>query len=551
MNILQPNKVLLDKIAEIDAKTKPNRFDLDVALLTALYEDSSIARQATQSYLDQLGIGLKSAYQYPIQHGILQYIIERLAGRYDSPPTRQLLLKDRFLDEVAEDHRIMEQLVEETNLDTVLAAADRYSHLLNTVFLRVYYPEIGKMSIRMFTPSNVMRVPSNQLADDIEYDRYIVLKLTNDEFEVHVRNEDGTRQMFLINKKGDLLAEQPFGPEGFYPEDYNLLPIVRFDAVPTIGQPWAGIRLSRINYTLAMSGLQSEVQALQAVQSHARLIYKTTDQNRKPPDMTSPSTVAKIPLDDELLFEHPDPAIQESLEVLKAMTENFLLGEKIPTNEASGQMPNTGLALKIQERSLRQGKKNTIKLAQKAEKEIWRVLRMFYNAEATTNVLNTETEMVATITNLDQPEDDRTILENGARAMALGILGPVQLAQQLLNCRRLEAIRHIEQGIVDRMMYPTPLAQEAMAFNENAEAPTAIEGQVGESSASQADVLANASGQPSADSNTQAAQGISAAQARAERRRRRQERVGRPAPQQQTEQPTVAGQATSIFVPPF
>ncbi len=491
----------LKRLLDRDKKTKPTDFDSDIASLVALYADGAEARRLVQSYLHTLGLGLRDN-RHPIQVGHLRKIVDRTAGRYDAPATRRLKRGNRMLSDSSPEHVRMTNLYAAMTFDSVVAEADKMSALCGSVFLR-FYPTDRGLRVRLFTPDLVHRLPDDALADEVDYDHALALKLAQG-YEVHLIDQDGRRRMFRVDQEGGMLADQPF-EDGLYPESYGeTLPIVRLDSAPTVGRAWLQPRLSRVSLTMALSGILGDTQSLVATQAHNQALFKTPEPTREPPDKTGHGTVVKVHEDDEYTVIQQNPLIDAVGSVVDRLTAQLLMAENIPLFETTGDQPPTGSALKTAERGLRAIREAGRPLAVQAEKRIWEVVRTLAMAHELTDMpLSPETEMMVELAQTaDQPEDSGTILEDGARSMALGLESAVQVGQRLWSCSRDEAIRRIEQAREDQEAYPPPSAASARQVAEG-------EG---------ADVIATAAGNESGDSVTDSALGRTAADARAERR---------------------------------
>lgn len=482
----------LDDIIEYDRKTKGDNFDKHIGELVALFEDSETARQLIVQYTKMLGLGLEKNTSPP-QNGILEFIIERLSGRYDAPPTRRLKsAAGRLLSEDSTAHKAMLELYDDLAMDSVMAVADRYSNLCGSVFLRVY-PGPSGLRMRMFTPDLVHRVPDPALADEVDADQAIALKLAADVYEIHERTAGGW-MMRQVTKEGQIM--RTIGPEVYG----GVLPIIRFDSTVTLGRAWLPPRLSRASYVKVLSGLSADLQSLTALQAHSILVFLTQDENRKPPEASGHGAVAKIFAEDDLRYEQAQPFADQLIAAIKAITETFLMGERIPIVEARGDRAATGAALRVQERPLKARREAGRPLAVRAEKQLWKVIQTLSAVHYGTELAGEE--LIVSLASADTPEDDTTILDAGAKGMALGVISPVQVVQRLYSVPRTRAIEMLEQAHEDIEAYPPPAPNGAAQVDEG----------------DPADIVAGAAGEGSGDSVTDTARGESAADAREERR---------------------------------
>ena len=500
-DLITSTSVDISRIKQIDKETKPDRYDDNIAELVALYEDGEQARRVTSSYLTRLGLGLRSNHE-PVQNGVLDYVVERLSGRYDHPPVRSLMRDDRQVSENSPAHKQMVKAYSRLGLDGVMAAVDRYSTLCGSAYLRVY-PSRQRLTFRLFTPDNVMRVVNPDLADQLWEDHIVALRMSYG-WEIHAQTL-GVRQMVRVDDQGRRLGDELF-PGDMYPGEYrDTLPLIRLDTAQLLGMPYLTPRLSRSAYVKVLSGLQADLQAMTAHQAHSMVVYLTHDPSRDPPTAQGPGTVIKMHRDDELRYETPSPLIEQVGNVLADITRSFLFGERIPASEHAGGTPATGTALRVLERPLRARRETGKALAQQAELDLYRIIALLSNAHYGTQ-MDPDLELELTLNNAEQPADDATILADGAAAMALGIKGPVQVAQQLYGCTRESAVRLIEQAREDLETYPPPAAEEARQVADAAEEDE------------MADQVAQAAGEQSGDSITDAATGRTASDARDERR---------------------------------
>ena len=510
-------------VFQYDKELKPDNLNHNVGLLVALLEDGAAASVATRIFLQKNGLGLKANNDRPLQHGELSYVIDRLSGRYDMPATRRLInpRSGKPYSASSQQHKAMAKLYEDAFIDASMAVADRYSTLTNTVLIRVYPTKKG-IRLRYFTPDLTARVPDPQLADEIDHDHCIALRLAGNLWEVHKLDpETGLRHMYMIkdssanldgstyNPQQDLpeyqIAEyQPFGEtEGAYPANYQgILPIVRLDVEPTVGRSWIDVRLSRISYTMGLAGLNADIQSLAAKQAHNLLVFSTDNEAAPMPSVNSHGGGVKISAEDDLRYEIPQSFIPDLAEAAKNIGEAFLTGERIPRPEARGDRAPTGAALKVQEAPLRAYRAKAMPLAVKAEKELWSVIRVLSRAHNLSPQSFGDIEMEVTLGRIDSPEDDGVILDNAAKGIALGVSSPVEAVQRLHNLPEHRAVEHLQKVREHIEKYPalTPTAANQVDQGDNA------------------DMVAAANGENSADSVTDLANNRTAAQAREERR---------------------------------
>jgi len=502
MKIASGGRIDLAALTQHDQQAKPSGYADAVAELVALYEDGPAAQAVIRTYLHRLGLGLRGNHQ-PLQLGLLSYIVDRLACRYDAPPSRSLLRPSgTAYRETSSEHKAMLRVLDDLGWDGLMREADRYAALCGMAVLRLYPTDYG-LSGRLFTPDLVLRVPSPAIPDRIEHDAAVALKLAGDAYEVHWKGADGAWRMAWTTADGRIRDDSPFGAEDPV-TGYALLPLVVLYHAPPAGRAWLMPRVSRSAYVAALAGLANDLQAMTALQAHSSLVYLTADPNNEPPSITGPGQVMKIHNQDEVRFETPNPLIQQVESVMTRLVTLFLYGESIPLFEVDGRTVLTGAALKVAERGLQARRETGIPLAQKTERAAWRVIVELHNAHAAAwgvEPLPTDTTLSVQLAAVDQPEDAATILENGARAIALGAASVIDLIQRLYSCSRDEAISRYQQAGMDAVAYPPAAADFAANHPPDAADVAAV------ADASSVDALAVAAGQGTAgESNVELAQ---------------------------------------------
>lgn len=504
-------RIDIAKLKTTDQQTKPVLFDTHVSELAELYEDSSMS--ATRNNLLRIGVGLKKN-ERPLQASLLRYVIHRIAVIYDRAPNRFLQSARVRTDENSPEHREMLRVIERAQLDLAMREVDRFRALVRQAAIR-YYPIDSERAVvsRVFTPNLIWRAPDAAAGDRVEEDHAIALKLANDVYEVWFRDPAEVERrwrMVWVDQAGMLLddARQPFVETNFFSPYGETLPISLIYDAYAGGRPWLPPRLSRISWAHAVNLLGNELLELVVTQAHDDEVYRTDDEDRRPPTEKGPGIVRKIPSTDELEKLASNPKIAECVTSTEFLTRLFLLSEDLDPDELGrGRQVVTGAALRVRERGLASRREAQIALAQRDERLAWEKIRAVHNVHAAdwdARQLDDSLELRVEMADLDIPTDVEKTLDAASRKMALGLASTIDVIQTLENLTRQQAIEMYERVQQDFEDYPPRQAaapeREAGSFADNL------------------NDVREANGQARTDSVTDAVNDVSAAERREERR---------------------------------
>lgn len=448
----------LEKLREIDAKTKPPNAELDWIMAANYYEDSS--RLHTIEANKNLGVGLRSNDR-PLELNLIRRIIDRQAVCYKSAPTRWLSAGATRLDDSDPTMVLLAQTLRRMQYDLGWRRADRLTTLHRQVAIR-WYPSPSRRAVvmRVFEPYNFMRETDPSAADDVSADARFALLLSKigavETWEYWERTLDGWL-MSLVDEKGALLADQPFALTGGV-VPYQQPPVqMLYDEVPQ-GRAWLPPRGSRLAWARATNAMTEDLWALVVSQAHSERVLKTDDPGSAP-TTTGPNTLMRLEREDDYQLVSGNPKISESREVLADLLRFWAVSEDLPSSEwDKNKTILTGVALMVQERPLDSRREERLPMAAENESLAFRLWRPVHNVNAFSwNVpsLPDDLELGVQLGSTKAPVNQRELQESSFGEIAIGAASVIDYLMAARGMNRADAIKEYERVQIDLDKYPT------------------------------------------------------------------------------------------------
>lgn len=491
----------MDALKKEDARWKAPKMNETSTKLTELWTDT--ASSLTVNYMRTLGLGNKKNILHPFQCAMMRRMTEAQSVCYSVPCVRRLIdpkSKTEYDDDSPEMVATTEAF-ERSSYDLLWKNIDGLRNLYRTIVVEwVEDLEAGAVSVYLFPPHLVHRWPSKNAPTSIGEDKQTALLVRwapdpNDYlYRVWTRDDrSGKRVAFIVNARGELVDDQPFGNSVSPYSDTTPLQVV-YDDHP-MGQPWLPVPESRVAWALGVNAAVNDLALLIQLEAHTTKVMRTEQVGQAPKEVGPDDIVEVIGEKSDYKAVRNHPHIAESSEVIDQLLRLWALGEFLPgdTFMTGSQVPQTGQAMKVRERDLAARRARQGLLVPIQERAAWQRYVAIHNANARAwgvDALPAKAQLKASPGRSWQPFDPVELQNVDFRDLATGFMSRIDYAMERFGMTRSEAITHLKRVREDNKQFPlTEFQNPGAVIDQRAAA--------GPGSATSSGPMGNAVGKPS------------------------------------------------------
>lgn len=426
---------------------------------------SGRGRHLVRDYLERLGMGIDRD-PYPLQVGLLRYVVEQLAVAYRSPPTRYLRRNGVRVGDGDTAQTIAWETYERSQVDAMLRAVDLRRTLWRTCFVRLYASQVGqRVRLAIYPPTAVHREPDVGEPDELRADKRIAIERSDGSAELLEPLGDGRWQVTIYDARGQ--------PEEGQVEVYDELPLVPFfDGLPEA--PYLHPFEWRTEYVLKLALSANEVGAAVMYDVHPRgSLEKQPTPNggpplsSKPPMDVGPSQLAILDPGESLKFHQLQPQIAAISSATKETIELWFRAESLPTDSFRQSQTVSALGLQTLSQPLRERRESLLPFVVESERRLFAAFRALHNAYAEAwgrPWIDDSAEVDVVVGDIDVPVEPAAQTQQLASDMSLRLLSPIEAMMTRWGISRAEAIRRRMQ--VDEDFYDYAIEVEETAAGE-------------------------------------------------------------------------------------
>lgn len=413
------------------------------------------ARSIIKAYLDKLKVRLPED-DFPLQGGLLDYVIGQVSVVYRTPPTRFLRRQGRRVGDNDFAQMILWDLYDLSEIDAEMKHLDLMRSLWRTAFVVLYPSEEGRVILRTYPPTQVYRDPNLGEPDNLNLDKRIMIERSDETYEIYTPTGDGKWQMQICDENGIPTEDTVW--------TYDVLPIVAFyDGKPT--SPYLSPYQWRSEYMRKIAQAYSELFLSVYYDVHPRATLETTggtnfDEagNARIPNLTlGPNKVAVLDKDQRLVIHQVSPKIMEIGNAVNFIREEWFRAESLPPDQFRQSQSVSALGLRVLSQPLQEKREKMIPFTKTAERRLFNAYRALHNQYAPQwgqPWIDDSANIEIVIGDVDVPTDPTNLANQIATDLNLGLISRVDAMMLRHNISRKEAIAKLEQVQQDATDYP-------------------------------------------------------------------------------------------------
>lgn len=413
------------------------------------------ARTLISAYLDKLKTRLPED-NFPLQGGLLDYVVGQVSVMYRTPPTRFLRRNNVRLGDSDFAQRVLWDLYDESEIDAELKHLDLMRSLWRTVFLILFPSEEGKVAVRTYPPTHVYRDPNPGEPDNMNADKRILVERNEEEYELYLPLGDGRWEMQLVNQFGTPKSDTKW--------IFDILPIIPFyDGKAT--SPYLSPYQWRSEYLRKIAQAYSELFLAVYYDVHPVKTLETTgtsnfDQSGKPilPQFEqAPNKITVLDKDQKLVLNQVNPKIDAIISAVEFIRQEWFRAESLPPDEFKRSNSTSALGLRVLSQPLQEKREKMIPFTKTSERRLfnaYRALHNQYHQQWNRPWIDDSAFIEIVIGDVDVPTDPTQLQQTISIDLSLGLISRVDAIMLRHNISRSEAISKLEQISKDAKDYP-------------------------------------------------------------------------------------------------